>query len=160
MWEYLASIDKKGGKKGGKRSLETMTPQEFNQFRDNLNPASCFQSVQFRELEFACGIRRTDVLQWIELDEAQRARLQERLALPSLYDRVKALLPQIRQWVPEGLDISVFADRTITIRAAVRDIQITLLITCALVMAVVLPSPAVVLGFATAIVVLVVAGVL
>ncbi len=53
-------------------------------------------------------------------------------------DRVKALLPQIRQWVPEGVDISVFADRTITIRAAVRDIQITLLITCALVMAVVL----------------------
>ena len=36
--------------------LETMTPQEFNQFRDNLNPASGFQSVQFRELEFACGI--------------------------------------------------------------------------------------------------------
>ena len=53
-------------------------------------------------------------------------------------DRVKALLPQMRQWVPAGVDISVFADRTITIRAAVRDIQITLLITCALVMGVVL----------------------
>ncbi|MBV8068014.1 MAG: tryptophan 2,3-dioxygenase, partial [Candidatus Eremiobacteraeota bacterium] len=42
--------------------LETMAPQEFNQFRDNLNPASGFQSVQFRELEFACGLRRTEVL--------------------------------------------------------------------------------------------------
>jgi len=72
--------------------LETMTPQEFNQFRDNLNPASGFQSVQFRELEFACGLRRTDVLQWIELDESQRARLQRRSDEPSLYDRVKALL--------------------------------------------------------------------
>ena len=44
--------------------LETMTPQEFNQFRDNLNPASGFQSVQFREMEFA--LRRAphrDVLQ-------------------------------------------------------------------------------------------------
>jgi tryptophan 2,3-dioxygenase len=72
--------------------LETMTPQEFNQFRDHLNPASGFQSVQFRELEFACGIRRTDVLQWIELDDEQRARLERRSNEPSLYDRVKALL--------------------------------------------------------------------
>ncbi len=72
--------------------LETMTPQEFNQFRDHLNPASGFQSVQFRELEFACGLRRTEVLQWIELDDAQRARLERRATEPSLYDRVKALL--------------------------------------------------------------------
>jgi tryptophan 2,3-dioxygenase len=72
--------------------LETMAPQEFNLFRDHLNPASGFQSVQFRELEFACGVRRTDVLQWIELDAAQRERLQQRLNEPSIYDRVKALL--------------------------------------------------------------------
>ena len=69
-----------------------MTPQEFNQFRDHLNPASGFQSVQFRELEFACGLRRTEVLQWIELDDAQRARLERRRDRTSLYDRVKALL--------------------------------------------------------------------
>jgi tryptophan 2,3-dioxygenase len=72
--------------------LETMTPQEFNQFRDHLNPASGFQSVQFRELEFACGVRRTEVLQWVELDDRQRARLEARAKDPSLYDRVKALL--------------------------------------------------------------------
>lgn len=72
--------------------LETMTPQEFNQFRDKLNPASGFQSVQFRELEFACGVRRTELLKLIELDDAQRARLEARLQAPSLYDRVKALL--------------------------------------------------------------------
>jgi tryptophan 2,3-dioxygenase len=72
--------------------LETMTPQEFNQFRDNLNPASGFQSVQFRELEYACGLRRTDLLKWIELGDAQRARLEARLQAPSLYDRVKDLL--------------------------------------------------------------------
>src|SRR6478735_6749327 len=32
--------------------LETMTPNEFNRFRSNLNPASGFQSHQFREFEF------------------------------------------------------------------------------------------------------------
>lgn len=72
--------------------LETMTPQEFNQFRDNLNPASGFQSVQFRELEFACGVRRTELLRWIELGDRQRERLERRLHEPSLYDRVKSLL--------------------------------------------------------------------
>ena len=72
--------------------LETMAPQEFNRFRDNLNPASGFQSVQFREMEFLCGLRRTDVLKYIELDANERARLERRLREPSLYDRVKALL--------------------------------------------------------------------
>ncbi len=52
-------------------------------------------------------------------------------------DRVKALLPELRRWVPAGVDVSIFTDRTVTIRAAVNDIQVTLLITVALVMGVV-----------------------
>lgn len=72
--------------------LETMTPQEFNQFRDNLNPASGFQSIQFRELEFVAGLRRTETLQYIQMTDGQRARLERRLSEPSLYDHVKALL--------------------------------------------------------------------
>ena len=72
--------------------LETMTPQEFNTFRDNLNPASGFQSIQFREIEFLCGVRRTDTLAHIQMNDPQRARLDARLGEPSLYDHVKALL--------------------------------------------------------------------
>lgn len=72
--------------------LETMTPQEFNAFRDRLNPASGFQSVQFREVEFLCGLRNADVLRHIAMDDAQRSRLERRLHEPSLYDRVKELL--------------------------------------------------------------------
>jgi tryptophan 2,3-dioxygenase len=72
--------------------LETMTPHEFNAFRDHLNPASGFQSIQFREMEFLCGVRRTETLAHIQTNDAQRARLEKRLAEPSLYDRVKALL--------------------------------------------------------------------
>ena len=37
--------------------LETMTPQDFLQFRQALAPASGFQSVQFRELEFLSGAK-------------------------------------------------------------------------------------------------------
>lgn len=72
--------------------LETMTPQELNAFRDNLNPASGFQSIQFRELEFLCGVRRTETLKYIQTNDAQRERLERRLREPSLYDKVKALL--------------------------------------------------------------------
>ena len=72
--------------------LETMTPQEFNAFRDHLNPASGFQSVQFREMEFLCGLRNTQTLQHIVLDGEARKRLERRLSEPSLYDHVKALL--------------------------------------------------------------------
>ena len=72
--------------------LETMTPQEFNAFRDNLNPASGFQSIQFRELEFLCGVRRTETLQYIQTNDAQLERLEKRLGEPSLYDHVKDVL--------------------------------------------------------------------
>jgi len=36
--------------------LETMTPMDFLEFRDLLNPASGFQSVQFREIENKLGM--------------------------------------------------------------------------------------------------------
>ncbi len=53
-------------------------------------------------------------------------------------DRVKAILPELKQWVPAGVDVAIFSDRTATIRASVRDIQGTLLLTVGLVMCVVL----------------------
>ncbi len=52
-------------------------------------------------------------------------------------DRIYALLPELRQWVPAGLDISVLTDRTQTIRASVHDMQLTLGATVVLVMMVV-----------------------
>jgi multidrug efflux pump len=53
-------------------------------------------------------------------------------------DRVKALIPQLQRLIPAGVKIEVMADRTLTIRASIRDIQRTLLISIALVMMVVL----------------------
>lgn len=52
-------------------------------------------------------------------------------------DRVRALIPDIKQWIPEGVDISVMSDRTGTIRASVADMQWTLLAASILVMFVV-----------------------
>ncbi|KAF2990678.1 efflux RND transporter permease subunit [Methylocystis sp. MJC1] len=52
-------------------------------------------------------------------------------------DHIKALLPQLQQWIPAGIKINVLADRTQTIRASIHDIQLTLAISIALVMMVV-----------------------
>ena len=48
-------------------------------------------------------------------------------------DNVLALLPQLQRWLPPGVKIEVMADRTTTIRASVRDVQFTLLLTIGLV---------------------------
>jgi multidrug efflux pump len=52
-------------------------------------------------------------------------------------DRVRALVPELKQWIPAGVEISTLVDRTGTIRASVRDMQLTLLATVFLVMVVV-----------------------
>src|ERR1700712_1573594 len=52
-------------------------------------------------------------------------------------DRVRALIPELKQWIPGGVDISTLVDRTGTIRASVADMQWTLLATAFLVMVVV-----------------------
>ena len=72
--------------------LETMTPHEFNAFRALLNPASGFQSAQFRELEFLCGVGKTGYLQHLEQNEDERKRLERRLQEPTIYDGLKAFL--------------------------------------------------------------------
>ncbi len=38
-------------------------------------------------------------------------------------DRINALLPELRESLPAGIDLTVLTDRTITIRASVRDVE-------------------------------------
>jgi len=52
-------------------------------------------------------------------------------------DRVKKLLPQLRANLPASMDVSVLTDRTTTIRASVRDVQFSLILTVALVVMVI-----------------------
>ncbi|MBV8938798.1 MAG: efflux RND transporter permease subunit [Alphaproteobacteria bacterium] len=52
-------------------------------------------------------------------------------------DRIKRIMPQLEAWMPTGSKISVLSDRTQTIRASVSDVEITLLISIALVVLVV-----------------------
>jgi len=52
-------------------------------------------------------------------------------------DRIKALLPQLRDSLPVALDVAIVTDRTLTIRASVRDVQIELTFAVVLVVAVI-----------------------
>jgi tryptophan 2,3-dioxygenase len=72
--------------------LETMTPISFLGFRDELNPASGFQSMQFREIEFASGLKHESVVNTFKDDEFATERLQLRLNSPSLGETFFALL--------------------------------------------------------------------
>src|ERR687889_1484079 len=58
--------------------LETMTPISFLAFRDELNPASGFQSMQFREIEFASGLKDAKIMESFSTDEFATERLQAR----------------------------------------------------------------------------------
>ena len=72
--------------------LETMTPINFLGFRDQLNPASGFQSMQFREVEFASGLKDEAVLRAFREDEFASARLRARMQAPTLGEEFYALL--------------------------------------------------------------------
>src|SRR5437016_8567669 len=70
--------------------LETMTPTSFSSFRDRLETASGFQSVQFREIEFVLGYKRASTLAYVKPDFPGYDRLQqllnERTVIDHFYD--------------------------------------------------------------------------
>jgi len=73
--------------------LETMTPQDFLEFREGLAPASGFQSAQYRELEFLSGVKdRAFIARFRALTDTERDRLMRRLSEPSLWDAYLSLL--------------------------------------------------------------------
>ncbi|HEX6076290.1 MAG TPA: tryptophan 2,3-dioxygenase family protein [Micromonosporaceae bacterium] len=73
--------------------IDSMTPQDFLAFRNKLAPASGFQSVQFREIEFLSGAKDPDYIRRFRgLTDQERARLERRLAEPSIWDGFLATL--------------------------------------------------------------------
>lgn len=72
--------------------LETMSPVRFLGFRDELNPASGFQSMQFREIEFSSGLKDELVVREFRDDDLARRRLEARMQKPSLSEAFFAFL--------------------------------------------------------------------
>lgn len=96
--------------------LETMTPQDFLEFRQRLAPASGFQSVQFRELEFLSGAKDPGYLERFRgITAAERSRLDRRLAEPSLWDVFVDLV------AARGLPVDDDASLTASLRTVAHD---------------------------------------
>lgn len=66
--------------------LETMLPTHFLAFRSKLQPASGFQSEQFRELEFLCGLKDEKMLRYHRPTPEAHAQLERRLREPSVHE--------------------------------------------------------------------------
>ncbi len=85
------------------------------------------------------GVANTELAAW---DGVQPAVLVTITKTPeanviATVNAIKARLPRIRHWLPANIHLRILTDRTTTIRASIHDIEITLLITIALVLAVV-----------------------
>lgn len=83
--------------------LETMTPSSFSSFRDRLETASGFQSVQFRELEFLLGYKRASTLAHVKPDFPGAERLQARVRERTVIDHFYEFLATRGAQIPEDL---------------------------------------------------------
>lgn len=81
--------------------LETMTPVDFLEFRDRLLPASGFQSLQFREIEFQAGLKDERYLQFFKNRPEMMRVLERRLKEPDLRTTYYELLRSLGFSVPE-----------------------------------------------------------
>ena len=83
--------------------LETLTPSEYMQFRHVLGPASGFQSLQYRMIEFLLGNKNADMIAVFAHDPARQQLLRDVLDAPSLYDEFLRYLARKGHAIPAAL---------------------------------------------------------
>lgn len=83
--------------------LETLTPSEYLQFRHVLGPASGFQSLQYRMIEFMLGNKNADMLRVFSYKPEAQTELREVLESPSLYDEFLRYLARRGHAVPNEI---------------------------------------------------------
>jgi multidrug efflux pump len=85
------------------------------------------------------GVENTKLAAWKNNTPAVILNIQRQPGanIIQVVDRVKKLLPQLKANLPAAMDVSILTDRTTTIRASVRDVKFSLLLTVALVVMVI-----------------------
>ncbi|MGD0207180.1 MAG: multidrug efflux RND transporter permease subunit [Verrucomicrobiota bacterium] len=81
------------------------------------------------------GVENTKLAAWKNNTPAVILNIQRQPGanIIQVVDRVKKLLPQLKANLPASMDVSILTDRTTTIRASVRDVKFSLMLTVALV---------------------------
>ncbi|MBJ6760847.1 tryptophan 2,3-dioxygenase [Myxococcaceae bacterium JPH2] len=80
--------------------LETLTPNEYLEFRDTLGSASGFQSFQYRALEFLLGNKDPHALGPFRHVQSVHGELERLLVSPSIYDEFLRHLARTGHAVP------------------------------------------------------------
>jgi tryptophan 2,3-dioxygenase len=88
---------------GGWEALRTLTPAEFDAFRESFGVASGIQSVQYRHIEFLLGARHPNALAVHDRNPDQQAELRAQAQSPSLYDAALQLLHANKFSLPSEL---------------------------------------------------------
>src|SRR3954470_19749004 len=83
--------------------LATLTPTEYLQFRHVLGPASGFQSLQHRIIEFMLGNKDRKMLAVHEQDASAHAALLQALESPTLYDEFLRYLARRGKAIPQAV---------------------------------------------------------
>jgi multidrug efflux pump len=110
------------------------------EFRDILIKSSNGSFVRLSDVaEVEDSVRNSRSIAWFNRQPAVLIQITKQgdANVIDMVDRVRALIPELKQWIPAGVEISTLTDRTGTIRASVEDMQLTLLATAFLVMLVV-----------------------
>ena len=96
--------------------LETMTPHDFLLFRDELKPASGFQSTQFREIEFLSGLKDEKLMQFFD-EEFAIERLKKRFGDETLHNVYFEFLKEC------GFTVDNFENRVESVVKIIKDIE-------------------------------------
>ncbi len=81
------------------------------------------------------GVENVKQAAWMNTKPAVIVNIQRQPGanIITVVDRVKQLLPQLKASLPSSVEVTTLTDRTTTIRASVRDVQFSLMLTVALV---------------------------
>ncbi|MGY8680084.1 efflux RND transporter permease subunit [Bradyrhizobium sp. UFLA05-153] len=128
----------------GERQSETLAlnrqMRTAKEFRDVMIKSANGNYVRLSDVaEIEDSVRNARSIAWFNKQPAVIIQITKQgdANVIDTVDRVKALIPELKQWIPAGVEISTLVDRTGTIRASVEDMQWTLLATAVLVMVVV-----------------------
>ena len=128
----------------GSRQSETLSINKqmrtAAEFRDIIVKSSGGNFVRLSDVaEVEDSVRNSRSIAWFNKQPAVLIQITKQgdANVIETVDRVRALIPELKEWLPGGVEISTLVDRTGTIRASVQDMQLTLLATAFLVMLVV-----------------------
>lgn len=105
--------------------LETMTPLEFQSFRERLEAASGFQSDQFRQLEFVLGQKSRGAIERFPPGSRAREALDRRWGQKTLWDAFLHYLSREGYLVPAALldrDVTAPVEPSMPLQAVLIDL--------------------------------------